>query len=173
MEGHASARTDHASVSRAPRVSASDLGCAAETLRVETTAPVEVIDLTPHLERLATAARLDTGWVSVQSRHTTCGLAVNEHEPRLLADVVALLERLAPRAQGYAHDALHLRQDVPADERANGHAHAKALLLRTSETLHVAGGRLQLGRWQRVLFFELDGPRTRELSLVALGTVRR
>lgn len=153
-------------------VAAPSIACTAESLRIVTTAPVEIVDLTARLERLVAVSRLDTGWVSVQSRHTTCGLAVNEHEPRLLTDLLALLERLAPRAAGYAHDALHLRDDVPPDERPNGHAHAKALLLRTSETLHVAAGRLRLGRWQRLLLLELDGPRERELSLVALGTVR-
>ena len=76
----------------------------------------------------------------------------------------------SPRAAaGYAHDALHLRPGVPPDERANGHAHAKALLLRTAETLNVAAGRLQLGRWQRVLLLELDGPREREVSLLGDG----
>jgi thiamine phosphate synthase YjbQ (UPF0047 family) len=33
----------------------------------------------------------------------------------------------------------------------------------------VVGGALQLGRWQRVFLMEMDGPRERELSLVALG----
>lgn len=145
----------------------------AESLRLTTAAAMQIIDLTPRLERLAARAGIDIGWVSVQCRHTTCALALNEHEPRLLSDICALLERLAPRAAGYAHDDLHLREGVPPDERPNGHAHAKALLLRSSETLHVVGGRVQLGRWQRLLFLELDGPRERELSLVALGTVRR
>ena len=83
-----------------------------------------------------------------------------------------LWERLAPRGAGYAHDALHLREGVPDDERPNGHSHAKASLLRCSETLNVVAGELQLGRWQSVLFVELDGPREREISLVALGSTR-
>ena len=62
---------------------------------------------------------------------------------------------------------------MPPDERPNGHAHAKALLLRTAETVNVAAGRLQLGTWQRVLLVELDGPREREVSLLALGERRR
>ena len=36
-------------------------------------------------------------------------------------------------------------------------------------SLNVADGRLQLGRWQRVFLVELDGPRNREVSLLALG----
>ena len=112
--------------------------------------------------------------MNVQTRHTTTGVCVNENEPLLLGDLLALLERLAPRgAVAYAHDELHRRPGVPPDERPNGHAHAKALLLRTSETLNVADGRLQLGRWQRVLLLDLDGPREREVSLLGMGERRR
>jgi thiamine phosphate synthase YjbQ (UPF0047 family) len=46
------------------------------------------------------------------------------------------------------------------------------LLLADLQTL-VAAGRLQLGRWQRVLLLELDGPREREVSLLAMGERRR
>jgi secondary thiamine-phosphate synthase enzyme len=111
--------------------------------------------------------------VNVQTRHTTTGICVNENEPLLLTDLLALLERLAPRGTAYAHDELHRRSGVRPDERPNGHAHAKALFLRTAETLNVADGRLQLGRWQRVLLLELDGPREREVSLLAMGERRR
>lgn len=39
--------------------------------------------------------------------------------------------------------------------------------------LNVADGRLQLGRWQRVFLVELDGPRLREVSVLALGETAR
>jgi secondary thiamine-phosphate synthase enzyme len=142
---------------------------AAATVCLETTSPLEVVDLTDRVEAFLSAVHLETGWVNVQSRHTTTALLVNESEPLLLEDLLSLLERLAPRDAEYGHDALHRRQDVLPDERPNGHSHAKASLLRTSETLNVAGARLCLGRWQRVLLLELDGPRDREVSLVALG----
>lgn len=175
MEGHVQvlARAGRAPAAFEQVVTAPGFTCSNGVLRVATTAALEIADLTHHVERFVADAGLETGWVSVQSRHTTCGLAVNEHEPRLLADLVALLERLAPRDAGYAHDELHLRADVPEGERPNGHAHAKALLLRTAETLHVVSGRVLLGRWQRLLLLELDGPRERDLSLVALGTGRQ
>jgi len=35
--------------------------------------------------------------------------------------------------------------------------------------LNVVDGVLQLGRWQRVFLVELDGPRTRDVSLLLLG----
>ena len=44
------------------------------------------------------------GLLVAQTRHTTTGLLINEHEPLLLADLEALFERLAPVAAVYAHD---------------------------------------------------------------------
>jgi secondary thiamine-phosphate synthase enzyme len=151
-----------------------DFGVAVGRVRVASEAAVAVVDLTARVARFVAKAGLRAGWVNVQTRHTTTGVCVNENEPLLLGDLIALLERLAPRGDvRYAHDELHRRPDVPPDERPNGHAHAKALLLRTAETLNVADGRLQLGRWQRVLLVELDGPRERELSLLGMGERRR
>ena len=56
--------------------------------------------------------------------------------------------------------------------RRNGDAHCRALLLGSSETLAVADGALQLGRWQRVFLVELDGPRRRMVCVVVLGIPR-
>lgn len=138
-------------------------------LRFTTTAPLEWIDLTSRLESFVAGSGLQTGLVNVQVRHTTAAIVVNEDEPLLRQDLERLLERAAPAAVGYAHDQLHLREGVPPDERPNGHSHAKALFLRASESINVARGQLQLGRWQRVFLLELDGPRERLVSLVALG----
>jgi secondary thiamine-phosphate synthase enzyme len=150
-----------------------DLGVAVGRARIRTPEAVCVTDMTERVESFLRTVRLEAGWVNVQTRHTTTGIAVNENESGLVRDLLALLERLAPRGAGYAHDELHLRPGVPPDERPNGHAHAKALLLRTAETLNVSAGRLQLGTWQRVLLVELDGPREREVSLLAMGERRR
>ena len=157
---------------RDPRAGEIDFGVAVGRARIRTTEAVGVVDLTARVEGFLRSARLETGWVNVQTRHTTTGVCVNENEPLLLSDLLALLERLAPRGTTYRHDELHLRVGVGPDERPNGHAHAKALLLRTAETLNVVGGGLQLGRWQRVLLVELDGPREREVSMLALGERR-
>ncbi len=54
-------------------------------------------------------------------------------------------------------------------ERPNGSSHCKALLLGTSACLNVVDGRLLLGRWQRVFLVELDGPRTRDISVLLMG----
>ncbi len=55
------------------------------------------------------------------------------------------------------------------DEKPNGHAHCKALFLRSSETINIVDGRLQLGRWQRIFLLELDCPRRRTVSVMVMG----
>jgi secondary thiamine-phosphate synthase enzyme len=143
-------------------------------LRIATERPTEFIDLTEEVERLVAEAGIHTGLVNVQSLHTTTGLVVNEHEPLLLADFAELLARAAPQEADYRHDDMTCRTvNLAPGERPNGHAHCRALLLPTSVSLNVAGGCLQLGRWQRVFLVELDGPRPREISVLVMGDSAR
>jgi secondary thiamine-phosphate synthase enzyme len=84
-----------------------------------------------------------------------------------------MLERLAPREAAYRHDDMTLRTPAPpTDERRNGHAHCRAALLRTSESIPIVDRRLTLGRWQRVFLVEFDGGQRREVS-VAVVAARR
>lgn len=141
-------------------------------LRLTTVAATEFVDLTASLASFLTRTGLETGLLNVQTTHTTTGIVVNEGEPRLHDDFHAALARLAPLGVAYRHDDLARRLGIPPDEPRNGHAHCRALVLPTSVCLNVVGGRLVLGRWQRVFLVELDGPRVREVAVVAIGAGR-
>ena len=81
---------------------------------------------------------------------------------------------MAPADRPYYHDDFTVRTaNLTDSERPNGHAHCRALLLPTSLCLNVTSHRLCLGRWQRVFFVELDGPRERELSVMVFGEAAR
>lgn len=139
-------------------------------LRIITERPTQFIDLTDRLETLVAEAGIRCGFVNVQTLHTTTAIVVNELEPLLLSDFATCLENAAPRDAGYRHDDVAARTvNVTPDERINGHAHCRALLLGPSACLNVIDGKLLLGRWQRVLMTELDGPRAREISVLILG----
>ena len=140
------------------------------TIRITTERSTEFIDLTERLKAFVAEAGIRFGFVNVQTVHTTTAIVVNEHEPLLLADFAALLENAAPSGVDYRHDDAAVRTvNVTADERINGHAHCRALLLGPSACLNVIDGNLLLGRWQRVFMVELDGPRAREISVLILG----
>ena len=139
-------------------------------LSITTERPTQFIDLTDQIEEFVAASGIQDGLVNVQSLHTTAAIVLNEHEPLLLSDFSTLLARTAPRAYFYRHDDFDVRTvNMTPDERANGHAHCRALFLGASASLNLAAGRLQRGCWQRVFLVELDGPRTREVSVLILG----
>ncbi len=155
------------------RVAPEGLRCWSDTLELRTPGPMAYVDLTERLAGCVRRARVAHGLLSVQCLHTSAALVVNEDEPLLHDDFSRLLARWAPRAAGWQHDRFDLRTaNMTPDERPNGHAHARALVLRSTETLHVVGGRLRLGRWQRVFLLECDDARDRRVSVLVLGAAK-
>ena len=142
------------------------------TISVVTREEMEFIDLTPALTALVQSLGIRDGVLTVQTRHTTTGVMINEHEPLLLNDLKAMFERLVPPGP-YEHDDFERRTvNLTAEERVNGHAHCRAALLRSSESVPIVDGALTLGCWQRIFLVEFDGPRRREVA-VAIGATKR
>lgn len=140
-------------------------------LELRTERPFQLIDITPIVAERVRRSGVMLGTASVQVLHTTAAVLVNENEPRLLEDVEEFLRRLAPAGVLYRHDQLEQRQGpVALDEPLNGHAHLQALVLPVSVQLNVVAGALELGCWQSLFLVELDGPRSRSLSLVVSGS---
>jgi len=150
----------------------SGIGVSSDVVELQTEERLQFVDLTELVAERVRRSGIGHGLVCVQSRHTTTAVVVNENEPLLIEDAKRMLERVAPRDALYGHNELHRRRDVAPDESPNGDAHCRALLLGSSETLAVAAGSLQLGRWQRVFLVELDGPRRRTVSVVVMGIPR-
>lgn len=143
-----------------------------DAVTLRTQARRQFIDLTELVAERVRRSGIRDGLVLVQSHHTTAAVVVNENEPLLLGDFERLFERLCPADASYDHDDLARRIDAAEEERPNGASHCRCVLLGVSQALHVSGGVLQIGRWQRVLLVELDGPRSRTLSIVILGGTR-
>lgn len=144
--------------------------CRLATIAIATERPTQFVDLTDRLAAFVADSGIRLGLINIQTLHTTTAIVVNEHEPLLLADFGTLLEDVAPAHTGYRHDDLDVRTvNVTLGERPNGHAHCRALLLPSSVCLNVVDGRLQLGRWQRVFFVDLDGPQSRQATVLLMG----
>lgn len=125
---------------------------------VSTSERVEVIDVTTDVTQ-AIPEDVDSGLCTVIVSHTTAGVIVNEHEPRLVADIEGFVEQLVPDDGNYRHDEI----DNNAD------AHLRAMVLGESVTVPISDGDLALGTWQSILFVECDGPRTRQLEIVTIS----
>ncbi|AKU90169.1 secondary thiamine-phosphate synthase enzyme YjbQ [Vulgatibacter incomptus] len=127
---------------------------AATVFELHTSRENEFVDLTPRLRSLVEKSGVTDGTVVVFCPHTTAGLTIQENtDPELKRDILGALESMVPKDRPYRH------------VEGNAPAHVKAMLLGTSCTLVLDGGRLLLGRWQAVYFVELDGPRDRMVQV--------
>jgi secondary thiamine-phosphate synthase enzyme len=124
---------------------------------LDTNANFEIIDITSRINELID---VETGIVSIFSRHSTTAIAVNENELGLLMDLESVLSDLISDEHSYFHDRID----------NNAKSHLKSILLSSSECLPVRNSRLDLGTWQSVFFIELDGPRrNRTITLSIIG----
>ncbi|KAA6185209.1 YjbQ family protein [Thiohalocapsa marina] len=139
--------------------------CIHDRIQLETTAPIQILDITDQVRERCAASGLRDGMVTLISRHTTARLNLNERESQLQRDMVTFLKRLVPRDGDYLHNL------APVDDRDNAHSHLLGLFMNASESIPVSDGQLMLGEWQSIFFIELDGPRPqRSVTLQFLGT---
>jgi secondary thiamine-phosphate synthase enzyme len=145
------------------------MGGMTQTLTFETGSSLEFIDITKKVRDIVKKSKTRHGIATVYTKHTTTAIRINENEKLLLSDLRNFLDSIAPRLKLYNHDDIDKRQNTPEDEPCNAHSHLKSLLLGTSESIPISNGSLQLGKWQSILFIELDGPRKREVIVQVLG----
>ena len=127
-------------------------------------------DVTDQIKEFVAQTGIENGIVNVQTFHTTTSILLNEKETGLIEDIKKTLDALIPSKEYYQHDDFQIRtENICDDECRNGHSHCKAIRLPVSLTLNVLNGELQLGMWQRLLFFELDRARTRNLQVLIMG----
>lgn len=130
-----------------------------EVFELKTDTRIKILDITREIQFVLDKCDIKTGIVHIYSRHSTSGIVVNENEPGLVEDFQSSLESLVPTTNNYHHD----RIDNNAD------SHLRSFLIGNSETIPLYNGKLDLGTWQSVFFVELDGPRTRKVTVTAVG----
>ena len=110
----------------------------------------QMIDITTNIQHLIKEEKINDGFVIVYIPHTTAGITINEGaDPSVQQDIIETLQKLIPAHTNYKH------------MEGNSDAHIKASLLGSSVTVLVTKGTLILGTWQRIFFYEGDGPRNR------------
>lgn len=140
-----------------------------KTIPVRSSKQFELIDITDLVKSALHESGIKSGLVNVFSSHTTASVRLNHNESMLMQDIMRTMYGMVPIEANYTHDVFEMRETVAVDERSNGHAHVKAFLLGSSETLPVVDGQLQLGEKQSIFFVELDGGRERDFIFSAVG----
>ena len=138
-------------------------------LQLETKKQFEIVDITSSVKNLILESGITSGVAYIFCQHTTASIRLNHNEPLLLQDIMKALYRLVPIDQSYNHDLFEVRQNIAPNERSNGHAHVKAFLLGSSETIPVEAKTLALRSKQSLFFIELDGGRSRAVDVKIIG----
>ena len=103
------------------------------------------------------------GTVSIFVQHTSCSIVIMENaDPTARRDLEEFFDRLVPEdADYFTHDA-EGSDDMPS--------HIRMVLTRTSETIPIVDGRLQLGTWQGTFLFEhRRRPHRRKVVITMMG----
>jgi secondary thiamine-phosphate synthase enzyme len=125
----------------------------------------EVSDITKMVREAVQQFPVSAGIALINTLHTTCALFINEFQSALIDDLKGLIERIVPERGGYRHDDPRYSDC----ERGNAHAHLRAALLGRSIAVGLNNSELTLGRFQSIIFAELDGPRKREITVQIIG----
>jgi secondary thiamine-phosphate synthase enzyme len=142
------------------------------TIEVAASARYTYMDLSEELERAIKDSGVTDGAAIAFCAHTTCALLINEWEDGALEDFRSRMIHLVPDDVYYAHDDLARRtQNLDeSHERRNGPAHVKAMVLSaSSHAIPVTAGEPMLGRWQRLILFEMDEPKDRQVVFHVFG----
>jgi len=119
-------------------------------------------DVTPEVKTLVQESGVHNGIAVVQLVGSTGAVTTIEYESGALADLHRAVEQLAPADGQYAHN-----------ERwhdGNGFSHVRSALLKTSASVPILDGELQLGTWQQLIAINMDNrDRKRELVVVIVG----
>lgn len=114
----------------------------------------QLLDVTPAVAQMVRDSGAHTGVCYLYVPHTTAGVIINEGaDPDVARDIETALDRMVPKESAYRH------------AEGNADSHVKAAMVGSSAMVFIAGGRLELGRWQGVFFCEFDGPRERTLRI--------
>lgn len=130
-----------------------------EAIHISTSNRTELVDITRSVEEILRKSGIADGLCLVHSVHSTTAVIVNEHEAGLTRDIVKKAQQDFPKGAGWLHD----RVDDNAD------AHLASSFIGSTRIFPVQEGRLLRGTWQNIFILELDGPRSRRITVEVMG----
>jgi len=130
-----------------------------EEVILSTSKRQELIDITDKVNSIIKKSKVKNGLCNVFAAHATAAIIINEnYDPNICLDLIDALNKLIPSGI-WRHDKID----------GNADAHIKSAILGPSETIPVRNGELELGRWQALMFCELDGPRQNRRVIVTIA----
>lgn len=121
----------------------------------------QIISIHHDVEDLVRQSGVKDGLVLVNAMHITASVFINDNEDGLHHDYEKWLERLAPEKphRQYAHNG--------AEDNAD--AHMKRQIMGREVVVAITDGKLHLGPWEHIFYYEFDGRRRKRLLVKIIG----
>jgi len=120
-----------------------------------------IVSIHNEVERLVDKSGVQDGLVLINAMHITASVFINDNESGLHHDYELWLEKLAPEKphSQYRHNGYE----------DNADAHLKRQIMGREVVVAITDGKLHLGPWEHIFYFEFDGKRKKRLLVKIIG----
>jgi secondary thiamine-phosphate synthase enzyme len=122
-----------------------------------------IVSIQDDVERLVEESGIRDGLVLINAMHITASVFINDHEPGLHRDYDRWLEALAP------FDPSPERYEHNRTGEDNADAHHKRQIMGREVVVAITEGKLHLGPWEHIFYYEFDGRRRKRILVKMLG----
>jgi secondary thiamine-phosphate synthase enzyme len=120
-----------------------------------------IVSIHSEVERLVAQSGVQEGLILINAMHITASVFINDNESGLHHDYEVWLEKLAPEKphSQYRHNGFE----------DNADAHLKRQVMGREVVVAITEGKLHLGPWEHIFYYEFDGLRQKRLLVKIIG----
>lgn len=120
-------------------------------------------EITDEVQSKIDRCGIRNGTATAFVQHTSCSMVIMENaDPTARRDLEEFFDRLVPEDADYFQHSSEGSDDMPS--------HIRMVLTRTSETVPIVNGEMQLGTWQGIFLFEhRRATNRRKISVTIVG----
>lgn len=124
-------------------------------------------NITPEVVRALAKSGIREGLCLVNAMHITASVFINDDEPGLHADYERWLEELVPFNAGSDPNSGGYLHNRTGEDNAD--AHHKRQIMGREVVVAITEGRLHLGPWEHIFYYEFDGRRRKRILVKIIG----
>ena len=121
-----------------------------------------IVSIHREVERLVEESGVQHGLALCSAMHITASVFINDNESGLHHDYEVWLEKLAPEKPHSQYHHNRTGED-------NADAHLKRQIMGREVVVAITDGRLHLGPWEHIFYYEFDGNRKKRLLVKIIG----
>jgi secondary thiamine-phosphate synthase enzyme len=120
-----------------------------------------IVSIHNQIEQLVEQSGVRDGLALVNAMHITASVFINDNESGLHHDYEVWLEKLAPEKpyNQYQHNGYE----------DNADAHLKRQVMGREVVVAITNGKLHLGPWEHIFYYEFDGNRRKRILVKIIG----